>query len=347
MPIQNDVSSLPSGPEGDPPVAHPLIVNRLAEEWYRHRITSGDDEAPTMAAGARWRASWSGMCARNVSYSIKHRDAELAFAALNAEASDEDKVELAKALNLVEDLAATNPPSVADAWRMGLGSMVHAQLQDVLIAAFPGADVEVKTTIDDFGSATVDIVIDEMMIDMGDRVENKDGSIEYGGRNFRTVVELKTINGFGYKDIATTFKGPQAGPKPNALIQGAVAAAELKADRLIIGYLSMECLSPDVASRNNMDEIGRFAAEWHYTPEQFVPLAEAERKRVRRIIAVVDAGDLPPRQIPGLPSGSRITNPQTGLWEVTDGNGTITQSGKTWHCGYCWNRDRCLADGPT
>ncbi len=345
MPIKKDVSSLPgvSDQPGQPPVKSPIIVNKLAEVWYQQYLDGGEDLAPSMVEGARWRASWSGMCARAVGYNIQERDAKVALATAHDQMHVGDDERLDELAQRVAMLAPTNPPSIADAWRFGLGTMVHEALQKVIADAFPGATIEMKVKIDDFGSASVDIVIDQWNDGIA-RAVNVSG-IKNAKPDFRTSVELKTINGFGYKMSATTFNGPEEGPRSSAVMQGAMAAVKLKADRLIVGYLSLECLSPDVARRNGMDEIGRFAAEWHYTPEEFTPIAEKETKRVRRILQVVDARELAPRAIPDLPTGARIVNPGNGVWEVRAEDGSITDSGKTFHCAYCNQRDRCLADG--
>jgi hypothetical protein len=334
MPITNDVSGLPTArdEEGNPPVRTPLIVTQLAETWYQQYLDDGEDEAPSMVEGSRWRASWSGMCARAVQYNIRERDARIRINEINA-MGDNAVAEVGdKAIRAAAEavLAAqpTNPNTIADAWRFSLGHLVEKALEPTVKAAFPGAQFQVKVTIDDFGSATVDMVITEP-----------------GVEDFVTVVELKTTNGFGYKMMATDFKGPAEGPRHSALVQGAMSAARLNADRLIIGYLSLENLSPDLAKSMGIGEIGRFAAEWHYTPEQFNAIAAKETKRVLRIIEAEDAGVLVPRSIPELPIGARVTNPNNGSWTVTNEGGAVTQAGKTWQCGYCSNRDRCNRDG--
>lgn len=330
MPINKDISGLPSArdEQGNPPVKVPIIVNQLAEQWFREYQDSGEDEAPSMVAGARWRASWSGGCAREVQYKIRERDAQVRLNELTADpflGDDQERIEIAER---VLATAPTNPNTIADAWRFSLGTMVEKALEPTVQAAFPGANFQAKVTIDDFGSATVDMVITEK-----------------GVEDFITVVELKTVNGFGFKMMATNFKGAAEGPRHSALVQGAVSAKQLNADRLIIGYLSLENLSPDLAKSMGVDEVGRFTAEWHYTPEEFIPIADKEMRRVKAIIVNEDAGALVPRSIPELPTGARITNPAQGTWTVLNEDGAIVLTGKTWHCGYCSQRERCIKDG--
>lgn len=333
MPIKTDRSSLPSGgdDEGFPPVAEPHIVHLLAQKWYEDSFL-GDDHPPS----ADWWASMSGMCARSVGYSIVEGRAKRRLRGLlSGDVLPEGDTVGARELDIenaamdVQALAATNPPTIAAAWRMGLGSLVHDQLQKVLVDLFPDAEIEVRVQIEDFGSARADAIIRRKIL--------RDTHV--------TLLELKTMNGFAYKLAVSKFKGAPEGPKRNAIVQGAVAARAVDADLLIIGVLSMENVGDSIAKSSDLSEIQKFAAEWHYTREQYLPYAEQEIKRVRKIIEIVDEGALPPRHHPEIPAGARITNPATGLWSVQDDDGNIVMSGNAWVCDYCWNRDRCIADG--
>jgi hypothetical protein len=334
VPINNpldDVESTPREAGGNPPVPHPRYVTHLAQVWHDRYDNSAPDFVGT---DDRWRASWSGMCARAVGYEIQLRDAQR----LAGDVDTTNAADVRLAEELVASLAPTNPPTQADAWRFGLGTMVHDGLEDVIRDAWPGAKVEVKV---DFrpvlaGGGHADIVIDE---DWKETI-----GAEGKHRNFRTLIELKTINGFAFKAAATTFKGWPEGPRSSAVVQGAVNALGLNADRLVIGYLALELLSPDVARRNGVDETGRFAAEWWYDRDEFVPIAEAELARVNKVLALVDDHQTVPRQIPDLPHGARIVNPANGMWVVKDGD-DVVDTGTTWHCSYCRNQLRCLEDG--
>lgn len=325
-PINSDLSGLPQGDkaEGRPPVAEPVIVQRLAWTWYE-RFLADDDHTPS----ARWWASLSGRCARSVGYDISLVDAKREMAACP---TDEDDL-FAKAAERLEGAQPSDPPTIADAWRWGLGQMVHSALQEVLPLAFPDAGIEIRVEIEDFGSAHADALITE-----------PDG--------FKTWLELKTMNGFGFKLAATSFKGNPEGPRSGAVTQGAVGALAAEADRLIIGILSLECLSPDVAARNHLDETGRFAAEWHYSRDEYEPIARQEMKRARKIITLVDEGTLPPRHVPGeMPAGARITRPEKSAWTLVDPeSGAILSAGEAWNgqfCNYCQWRSRCIGDGPS
>lgn len=342
-PINSDLSDLPQGdkPTGRPPVAEPLIVGRLALAWHQAYLDDGNDELAMAIEGARWRASWSGMCARAVGYEITYADQKRALGELidtlggrqGDDLTDDEAADLSEAVGQVEGFAPSDPHSISDHWRFGIGSMIHESLQKVIVDAFPGAEAEVKIKVDDFGAAHADLVLDE-----------RD---EETGRISRTLVELKTCNGFFWKLAATNYKGAPEGPRQSAITQGAVAAHAIGADRLIIGYLSLECLSPNLAASMGMDEIGRFAGEWWYDRAEYEPIAERELKRVRRILEVVDAGELPPRSTPEIPARARITNPAKGSWTLEDDSGAITMAGDTWICGYCNWRSQCIGDGPS
>lgn len=333
MPINRDLGDLPPADTDRPdtaPVPNPKYGPALARAW--HELL--EDSPPEWAdAQHRWRAHWSAMCARAVSYEIIQRDTELACTKVDT--TDTDAVLLAEAA--LDVAKPTNPPSMADSWRFGLGKMVHEGIQAAVAKAFPGSQSEVIVTFDGDGvpgGGHADIVHDEPV-----HTPSAQAKIQ----TLRTVVEVKTINGFGFKTAATTFKGWPEGPRGAAIVQGAVNAHALHADLLVILYLSLELLSPDVARRNNVDEIGRFTAEWWYERDQFEPIARAELKRVGQIFDLVDNDNIVPRQIPDLPHGARITDPGKGLWVVEEG-GQIVDTGSTWHCSYCRWRDRCIED---
>lgn len=314
MVINKDQSALAAS-AGNPPDSSPRFVTALADRWYKDYVDGGNEDRSFAVPGTRWRASWAAGCARKVAYSIDHADAR--------RQGDDDRVVLTK---------PSNPPTVADLWRMNLGTMVHTALEEIFPAAFPGADIELAVDLrpEVDGSATSDIV-----------VRQPDGKV--------IVVELKTKNGFGYKLATTNFKGPPDGPSYNHKVQAAVLAHALGADELVVGYLAMECISPGLADGMGLGDVGRFAAEWTYPKEVFTPWALQEHKRVGRIISVVDSDG--PSEVPRavdddeVPREARIVDPSKGAWEVRDADGVVTQVGRTWFCSYCSYQDRCCVDG--
>lgn len=301
--IKRDNESLPTPTRagGNPPVLRPVVVPLLAEKWLAKYASEGHMVKPMAVSDRLFRASWAS----------KRCDRALAYAVQGVEG---------------------NAPSLADHWRFGLGTMVHAYLQDAIQEAFPGSAFEVPVdlrVIGVNGAATVDVVM-----------YAPDGSVD-------AVVEIKTINGFGFKKSATAFKGPAEGPRYSAVVQGALAAAALDAKRLIIAYLSLENLSPSMAlSYGDGSTVGQFAAEWHYDYTEFAPIAEAEVERVNKVFALLEAGVLPPREIhdPEVAVGGVVTLPSKGLWEVRSAGMTV-DTGRTWMCDYCNHADICTADG--
>jgi len=227
---------------------------------------------------------------------------------------------------MVADVPETNPSSTADIWRMGLGSVVHELLQPA-IEQWIGSDTtlnaeeEVNVVLGEHGHGHVDLVL-----------ETDDGKT--------VVVELKTINGFGYK--MAIEKGE--GPRHSAVLQGSMYARALNADYLVLAYLSLENIAPGRAEKFGLDDIGRFAAEWHLTPDEFFPLAEQEMERIEGIALATEAEgpqSIPRRfshSDPDVPFPAEIDDPSKGLW--VEG----TSYGKVWQCNYCNHQDQCVQD---
>jgi hypothetical protein len=280
----------------------------LAEKWFElfGFGPSGQDK-PMAVADRTWRASWSQVrCDRALAYSMAKTP-------------------------------PSNPPSEADAWRFGLGELVHLGLQDAVIQAFPGAEVEKAIDLRSIGidgAASSDLML----------------SYEYvEDTPTKIVSEFKTVNGFKFKLATTNFNGPPEGPSYGHIVQGAMAAAASDADELRIVYLSLENISVAIAKRNNLSEIQRFIAEWSYDAPTFRQIAATEVTRVNEIKHWLDQGIEPggiPRVIdePDMPRGATVVDPKKGLWQNVVG-GKVYEVGTTWHCGYCRFQDICDKDG--
>lgn len=268
---------------------HRLFVSRIAEAWAE------GNEAPSQPEGTLWRGSWAGMCARMVAYQTL-------------------------------GMEKTNPPTTADYWRMGLGSVVHELLEPAI-----------QKWLDNDKSVTVE---EEMSVKLG---EYGNGHIDMvlNSKVGKIVLELKTINGFGYK--MAVEKGE--GPRHSHILQGAMYAKAVDADMLVIGYLAMENISPSRARSQGLDDIGRFATEWHYPKAEYMPLADQETARLEGIALQAHAeGALSiPRRFahsdPDIPFPAEINDPSTGRWLLDN------QHGKAWQCGYCDYQTRCISDG--
>ena len=168
------------------------------------------------------------------------------------------------------------------------------------------------------------------------------------GEGQRILLELKTINGFGYKQSVENSQGPRW----SAVVQGSMYAHAAKADLLVIGYLAMELISPGRAAAKGIDEIGRFASEWHYTKEEFTPWAEAEVARLEGITSEIHdkgvaAHDIPRRfshYDPDIPFGAEVTAPSSGKWMLRNEENAVIDSGSTWMCNYCRFQKLCVKD---
>ena len=133
------------------------------------------------------------------------------------------------------------------------------------------------------------------------------------------VVEVKTVNGFGFKSMATDFKGPAQGPRSGHVLQAAMSAAALNADRVVVAYLSMENLSPSM-SKYCEGDIGRFAAEWHYTRDEYMVMVDSEVSRITQIVNAMEYQVTPSPWVwdADIPMYSYISDPNRGTWISTE-----------------------------
>jgi hypothetical protein len=309
MPIKKNLGDLPvvSTGNGVRPDADPFIGRAIAKAWLDKNYQEGKAHA---VEGSRFRFSMAGACSRQLQYYVTGEP-------------------------------VTDPPDAADAWRMGLGTMVHTAIQEYFEASMVNGvfdcnyyevEMETKTSIPEIsGSGHVDMLF--TLFDGDSKPYRK------------VVVEIKTLNGFGFKVAATGFKGPAEGPRRDHIKQAALSAYALDADDVIICYVSMENVSPSLAGKYCDDaEYGRFTAQWTYSKAEWMPLAVAEIERVRSVLAQIDhpAGGLVEPTIEN-DSGVlvSITDPSSGRWELLD-DGVLIDSGKAWQCGYCRYRSTCI-----
>jgi len=274
-----------------------LFLPRIVEYWEQDR------EAPSNPEGTRWRGSQAASCARQVAY---------------ATAGSEE----------------TNPPGLADKWRMGLGSTVH-EIMAPAMERWAGKDSSLK-------------IIEEWETPLGEHGYGHADMLIETAEGQRILFELKTINGFGYKQSVENDQGPRW----SAILQGSMYAHAAEADLLVIGYLAMELISPGRAAAKGIDEVGRFASEWHYTKDQFTPWAEAEIARLEGITSAVHDDGVPAHEIPrrfshydpDIPFGAEITAPSNGKWMLRNEENAVIDSGTAWQCRYCRFQDLCVKD---
>lgn len=217
------------------------------------------------------------------------------------------------------------PLTLATRYRFALGTFIHELLQsgiDKSMANEVNVDLNV---IGVPGSAHADMVDDD------------------------SVTELKSINGFGFKQHATRDRGPAKGPRLSAVLQGGMSALALGKPRLRIVYLAMENLSNSAVGRyayNRASEIAQCGVQWTFDVEELRPAIEREAKRLARIAELAAEGEVAPRQIVDeeTPRGATITDPKTGAWQLLDKDRNMVQVGGTWQCGYCDFQEHCMGD---
>ena len=302
--VKKDLSGLAESHRsgGVPPTGYPIFVKAVAESWYQQYQDKGEHMRATAVAGLPYRASFTAFrCDRQLAYGMANTPRPI--------------------------------PNIADAYRMSLGTLVHAGLEDAMTNAFPSAKFEVQVDLRNIGvegSAHADIV-----------TYHDDGSVD-------AVVEFKTVNGFGFKSMATDFKGPAQGPRSGHVLQAALSALSLNADRVVVAYLAMENLSPSMKSYVPGD-LGRFAAEWHYTRDEYEALAYREIDRIIHVSKLMGIEDFTvPTAIhdDSIPYGAFISDPSRGQWirlnalEPT----IIEDTGKVWFCDYCDWQEQCVQD---
>lgn len=302
MAIKRDLSDLP--PAGLAPDAAPRFISVLVDEWADAR---DDDKATAM--GTPFRHSDAGKCARAISYTAA-------------------------------GIPRSDPMDITGVWNTSLGSLIHEQWQEALLARWPEAEIEVTCSmVGADGSGHIDAVI---------RIAPEDGG-GYERPAWVIAYELKTVGGFGFKAaVGAARKGtPAEGPKAAHLLQAALNGRAVDADEVIVGYLAKECISANVARRFGItDDVGRFAAEWTLTREQYEPLADLEAERIDGILGLVADGRLAARKSPEMPVGAEVDDPQTGAWvqyvTTDDGELVLSDTGSTWECApYCGFHTLC------
>lgn len=225
----------------------------------------------------------------------------------------------------------SNPPGVIDRWNMFVGTILHEQLDAALRAkGYPESAFEVECGFTE--------------------------PFKSGGHAdlFHNGVcgEYKTQTGTAYK-MHVGDRGKAAGPAWGAIVQGSLNAVALGADELVIVDVAKELISKGLAEQRGIPENDRGVAGWRYTPDQFAPVAEREKRRVRKVLDLVAEGGPcnVPRAIddPEIPREARIVDPLKGRWEVRSTDGAILDTGEYWNKGagcahYCAYKDRCAAD---
>lgn len=230
--------------------------------------------------------------------------------------------------------ATPEPDEPESLWSFQMGHRAHELVQEAFKARY-GDQCKVE-----FG------------IDLGERAGTIDLAIFFDTVTPFTVdgvthlcktvcIELKSTGGYSW-----SLQVKQEGPKVGAYLQGCLNAAGIDADLLVIGYLALD---RQTATARKFYGMGRKPldavwATWAYPRDQYMRDAGRESHRLEEVLKYVDAGKLPPRQVPELPKGARITDPKDGSWQVLDDEGNMTGFGSYWGCNYCPHQQRCIAD---
>lgn len=268
--------------------------------------------------------SWAGNCSRRIAYDVRYRDAEIAAA------GDPEALALAKA-EYGPDEDAIDEVSL---WTFWMGDTIHDTIQQAVTRALAGDD-----TLS---------VIHEDDCSIGDFTSGRFDTYIFDGTN-HTVIEFKSINGYGFKAMTTGARSGEKGegPKLNNLLQlglNMMGVAErvgvpIHEMRGVLAYISKES-NNFVRSTDPLDKI---VAEYHYTWDEIKHLVDPEVARLHGIIGKVDNGDTTTvkRSIPAYGPG-QITS-------ITDKGGSYASvDGRVlsaWECRYCPFATRCKADG--
>lgn len=338
MPITRDIRELLAVSPGRAPDHDNDVLSELVGHWAEAQREKRADYV--RSSTAPFFASDGAGCARRASYDYLTRTFTASVTAAIEAAVDDDTTaeQLADiragvlALHGLTELPERAKPGVPDLWRFRMGDLVHDEIQSIGEAA--GFENEVRAVLtDDDGN--------DLVSTRADMVRVKDG----------VYVELKSAGGFKFKKASTTFSGGPEGPGFAYVVQMALTVKSLLHNglpikRAVICFLALENISPKLAADYADSDIGRFGAQWSYTVDELVELADEVIAHLVKIKSALDAGIMPPRVFkdPEIPAQAVVVAPSKGAWQVTSTSGEVLQAGSTWMCDYCDWREQCLAD---
>ena len=228
----------------------------------------------------------------------------------------------------------TDPMDAPGIWVTTLGTHIHEQVQAAIGRAYPGALFETPTRIGQDISGSSDGFIPE------EDLRYHDPSWEFGN----VLYELKTMGAFAFdKQIGLKRRaralGDSEGPKFGAILQAGLNALgwnELNPERpvstLILGSISMEAVSIQLAQQAGLDELGRIMAEFVIPHDIWYEPALREARRIKDAVSKVNQDFLPvPLVIDDLSGVETLISP--------------TASRPAWQCTYCKFQSRCIRDG--
>lgn len=223
----------------------------------------------------------------------------------------------------------SNPPDAPGSYIMWLGSMIHEAWQSALQERYPDAEIEVKVEDDGTGGRIDAVVILPTT----------------NAKPYVISIEAKSAGGYGYKLASAKFNGPPEGPKLGHKLQAFLNAKRRDADEAVVVYLARD---PNNWIADDLDPYLRVVAEWTYTREQYLPLADKEDERIHTILQMVDDGMLPARKAPEIALDfpkHLIVEPATGAYLIANEKGEWVvppvKNPHYWGCGYCRYQDTC------
>jgi hypothetical protein len=205
-----------------------------------------------------------------------------------------------------------------------IGKMYHRLVQDTAAewlsakSEFPG-DWRPMLSLTGYGDAVYQYALLETDPRTGQAIDPDDKSL--------VLIEAKSMAGYGFRLAVGTSKSKELpGPKAEHLTQGGMAALapDIAAERIHVIYL---------------DKDKNTSAEWLIHVDEPLPhlggttvrrLVEDERERFVHILADLDRGDLPARDVPGF--GIVDNPPEYG-----------ERGAQPWNCAYCPWRDLCAS----
>jgi hypothetical protein len=279
------------------PVPVPMLTSLLVDAI--HEANAAEGKRPK-AFDTLFRASDAGKCAR-----------QIAFSSLGYE--------------------ETEPMDLAGEWVTTLGTKIHEMWQEAIEESWTSDqgyfEAEYKVRHGDLISGHCDAY---MNVPVGGTTSETNEGWHV------TVYELKTMGSFGFDKCTGLMRKNWArkepeGPRLSAILQGALNALAAGADLLVIGVMGLEAMSKGYAEKVGASDLDRIMAEWHYSREEFEPLALGELQRLEEIKGWLDEETLPPR------------------WGLDD-NGRSTELDPTgpnpnWNCLYCSYRSTCIFAG--
>lgn len=157
-------------------------------------------------------------------------------------------------------------------------------------------------------------------------------AVIWDAEGVKCAVEIKSVNEFAYADAV--LKGN--GPRISAIVQGALNAKIVGAEKVIVVYIPLTVVSRDRAERKGVADQNRYGAQWEFPRERWQPLADLELARidwVRR--TVLKEG---PQAVIRWWSDKEF-GPDDDPQVIRDPENT------NWPCGWCNWKDRCVEDG--